>query len=44
MKVLVPAKHMINSTGKVRVTADGAGVDLANVIMPLPPFDKIAVE
>ena len=44
MKVLVPAKHMIDSARKVRVTADGAGVGLAKVIMPLPPFDKIAVE
>ena len=44
MKVLVPVKRVIDYNVKVRVKADGSGVDLANVIMSMNPFDEIAVE
>lgn len=44
MKVLVPVKRVIDYNVKVRVKADGSGVDLANVKMSLNPFDEIAVE
>jgi electron transfer flavoprotein beta subunit len=44
MKVLVPVKRVIDYNVKVRVRADGAGVDLANVKMSMNPFDEIAVE
>lgn len=44
MKVLVPVKRVIDYNVKVRVKADGGGVDLANVKMSMNPFDEIAVE
>ena len=44
MKVLVPVKRVIDYNVKVRVKADGSGVDLANVRMSMNPFDEIAVE
>lgn len=44
MKVLVPVKRVIDFNVKVRVKADGTGVDLANVKMSINPFDEIAVE
>ena len=44
MKVLVPVKRGIDYNVKVRVKADGSGVDLANVKMSMNPFDEIAVE
>jgi len=44
MKVLVPVKRVIDYNVKVRVKADGSGVDLANVKMSMNPFDEIAVE
>ena len=44
MKVLVPIKRVIDYNVKVRVKADGTGVDLANVKMSMNPFDEIAVE
>ena len=44
MKVLVPVKRVIEYNVKVRVKADGSGVDLTNVKMSLNPFDEIAVE
>lgn len=44
MKVLVPIKRVIDYNVKVRVRADGSGVDLANVKMSMNPFDEIAVE
>ncbi|HEX7912726.1 MAG TPA: electron transfer flavoprotein subunit beta/FixA family protein [Paraburkholderia sp.] len=44
MKVLVAVKRVIDANVKVRVKADGTGVDLANVKMSLNPFDEIAVE
>ena len=44
MKILVPVKRVVDYNVKVRVKADGTGVDLANVKMSLNPFDEIAVE
>ena len=44
MKVLVPVKRVIDYNVKVRVKADGSGVDLANVKMSMYTFDEIAVE
>jgi electron transfer flavoprotein beta subunit len=44
MKVLVPVKRVVDYNVKVRVKADGTGVDLANVKMSMNPFDEIAVE
>ena len=44
MMVLVPVKRVIDYNVKVRVKADGSGVDLANVKMSMNPFDEIAVE
>jgi len=44
MKVLVPVKRVIDYNVKVRVKADGSGVDLANVKMSMNPFDEIAGE
>jgi electron transfer flavoprotein beta subunit len=44
MKILVPVKRVIDYNVKIRVKADGSGVDLANVKMSINPFDEIAVE
>ncbi|HKT98498.1 MAG TPA: electron transfer flavoprotein subunit beta/FixA family protein [Paraburkholderia sp.] len=44
MKVLVAVKRVVDFNVKVRVKADGSGVDLANVKMSINPFDEIAVE
>src|SRR6188472_812673 len=44
MKVLVPIKRVVDYNVKVRVKADGSGVDTANVKMSMNPFDEIAVE
>ncbi|MFS8975992.1 electron transfer flavoprotein subunit beta/FixA family protein [Cupriavidus necator] len=44
MKVLVAVKRVVDFNVKVRVKADGSGVDLANVKMSMNPFDEIAVE
>ena len=44
MKILVPVKRVVDANVKVRVKADGSGVDLANVKMSINPFDEIAVE
>jgi electron transfer flavoprotein beta subunit len=44
MKILVPIKRVVDYNVKVRVKADGSGVDLANVKMSMNPFDEIAVE
>ena len=44
MKVLVPVKRVVDYNVKVRVKADGSGVDLTNVKMSMNPFDEIAVE
>src|SRR5947209_11770894 len=44
MKILVPVKRVVDFNVKVRVKADGSGVELANVKMSMKPFDEIAVE
>ena len=44
MKVLVSVKRVIDFNVKVRVKADGSGVETANVKMSMNPFDEIAVE
>src|SRR5512132_1606618 len=44
MKILVPVKRVVDYNVKVRVRADGTGVDTANVKMSMNPFDEIAVE
>ena len=44
MKILVPVKRVVDYNVKVRVKADGTGVDVANVKMSMNPFDEIAVE
>jgi electron transfer flavoprotein beta subunit len=37
-------KRVVDANVKVRVKADGSGVELANVKMAMNPFDEIAVE
>jgi len=44
MKVLVSVKRVVDYNVKVRVKADGTGVETANVKMSMNPFDEIAVE
>ena len=44
MKVLVPVKRVVDYNVKIRVKADGSGVELANVKMSMNPFDEISVE
>lgn len=44
MKVLVAVKRVVDYNVKVRVKADGSGVEMANVKMSMNPFDEIAVE
>jgi electron transfer flavoprotein beta subunit len=44
MKVLVAVKRVVDYAVKIRVKADGSGVELANVKMSMNPFDEIAVE
>jgi electron transfer flavoprotein beta subunit len=44
MKILVPVKRVVDYNVRVRVKADGSGVELANVKMSMNPFDEIAVE
>lgn len=44
MKILVPIKRVVDYNVKIRVRADGSGIELANVKMSMNPFDEIAVE
>jgi len=44
MKILVPVKRVVDFNVKVRVKADGSGVETANVKMSMNPFDEIAIE
>jgi electron transfer flavoprotein beta subunit len=44
VKILVPVKRVVDYNVKIRLKADGTGVDLANVKMSMNPFDEIAVE
>ena len=44
MKILVAVKRVVDFNVKVRMKADGTGVEVANVKMSMNPFDEIAVE
>ena len=44
MKILVAVKRVVDFNVKVRVKADGSGVETANVKMSMNPFDEIAIE
>ena len=44
MKVLVAVKRVVDYNVKVRIKADGSGVDTSNVKFSMNPFDEIAVE
>ncbi len=44
MIILVPVKRVVDFNVKIRVKADGSGVELANIKMSMNPFDEIAVE
>jgi electron transfer flavoprotein beta subunit len=44
MKILVPVKRVVDYNVKIRVKADGSGVELANVKMSMNPFDEISIE
>ena len=44
MKLLVPVKRVVDYNVKVRVKADGTGVETGGVKMSMNPFDEIAVE
>jgi electron transfer flavoprotein beta subunit len=44
MKVLVPVKRVIDHNVKIKLKADGSGVETANTKMAVNPFDEVAVE
>jgi electron transfer flavoprotein beta subunit len=44
MKILVPVKRVVDYNVKIRVKADGSGVELTNVKMSMNPFDEISIE
>src|SRR5690349_5992807 len=44
MKILVSVKRVVDFNVRIRVKADGSGVETANVKMSMNPFDEIAVE
>lgn len=44
MKVLVAVKRVVDYNVRIRVKADGSGVETAGVKMSMNPFDEIAVE
>jgi len=44
MRILVAVKRVVDYNVKVRVRADGSGIELTNVKMSMNPFDEIAVE
>ena len=44
MKALVAVKRVVDFNVKVRVNANGSGVDIGNVKMSMNPFDEIEVE
>src|ERR1700759_5247269 len=44
MKILIPVKRVVDYNVKVRVKADGSGIETAGVKMSMNPFDEIAVE
>lgn len=44
MKVIVAIKRVVDYNTKIRVKADGSGVETRNVKMSINPFDEIALE
>ncbi len=44
MKILVPVKRVVDYNVRIRVKADGSGIEIANAKMSMNPFDEIAVE
>ena len=44
MKILVPVKRVVDYNVKIRVKADGSGIETNGVKMSMNPFDEIAVE
>src|SRR5207244_8306585 len=44
MKAMVAVERVVDFNVKVRVKADGSGVETANVKMSMNPFDEIACE
>ncbi|HSW15778.1 MAG TPA: electron transfer flavoprotein subunit beta/FixA family protein [Ramlibacter sp.] len=44
MKALIAVKRVLDANVKAQVSADGTGVNLANMKMSMNPFDEIAVE
>ena len=44
MRILVPVKRVIDFNVRIRVRADGSGVETAGVKTSINPFDEIAVE
>jgi electron transfer flavoprotein beta subunit len=44
VKILVAVKRVVDFNVKVRVKADGTGVEIANLKMSMNPFDEIAIE
>src|SRR5579862_7070519 len=44
MKILVSVKRVVDFNVKIRVKADGSGVETAGVKMSMNPFDEIALE
>jgi electron transfer flavoprotein beta subunit len=44
MKILVPVKRVVDYNVKVRVKADGTGVETSGVKMSMNPFDEISIE
>ena len=44
MKILVPVKRVVDYNVKVRVKADGSGVETQGVKMSMNPFDEIGIE
>jgi electron transfer flavoprotein beta subunit len=44
MKIIVPAKRVIDYNVKPRVKSDGTGVDLTDIKLSMNPFDEIAVK
>jgi electron transfer flavoprotein beta subunit len=44
VKILVAVKRVVDANMRVRVKADGSGIETDNVKMAMNPFDEIAVE
>jgi electron transfer flavoprotein beta subunit len=44
MKILVAVKRVVDFNARIRVKADGSGLDTATMKMTLNPFDEIAIE